>query len=200
MTFHVLSVCTGNVCRSPFAAQLLAARLAEAGIDAEVTSAGTHALVDSPMTPEAAAMSRRAGVDPDAHAGRQLTADLVQASDLILVAAREHRARVLQLVPRASRRTFTLREFARIADFVARARTVDPSFTFASDDPAARVEEIALSRGLAEPPATPQDDDVVDPYRRSPEVYAEAERLITVAVDGVARALAATASGGRGAA
>lgn len=200
MTLRVLSVCTGNICRSPFAAQLLAARFAAAGIDAEVTSAGTHAMVGQAMTPEAAAMSHRAGVDPDAHVARQLAVGMVEQADLILVASREHRAGVLQLSPRVSRRTFTFREFARIAEFVAAGRAADPAIAWPPLEPAALVEEIALSRGFAVPPIHPEDDDVVDPYRRPPEVYAEAERLITLAVDGVAGAFAATASGGRGAA
>lgn len=199
MTFRVLSVCTGNVCRSPFAAQLLAARLAAWGVDAEVTSAGTHAMVGHAMTPEAAEMSLRAGVDPGAHRARQLTAEMIDDADLVLVASREHRAAVLQVSPRASRRTFTYREFARIAEFVAAESAADPTFAYPRDA-RALVEEVAASRGLAVPPGRPEDDDVVDPYRRSPEVYAEAERLITVAVDGVVRAFTATASGGRGAA
>ena len=34
-------VCTGNACRSPMAAAILQRRLAERGVDARVTSAGT---------------------------------------------------------------------------------------------------------------------------------------------------------------
>ena len=193
-------VCTGNICRSPFAAQLLGDRLEQAGVDASVWSAGTHAMVGYPMPPEAAALSRRAGLDPDAHQGQQLTPTMVDLADVVLTASREHRAAVVKMLPRASRRTFTLREFARIAEWVA-ADSASPGGPPAPADPAALIEEVASSRGLATPAARPDDDDIIDPYRRAPEVYAEAERLITQAVDTVARAFAAaSAPGGGGAA
>ena len=196
MTLHVMVVCTGNICRSPFAAQLLADRLERAGVDASVWSAGTHAMVGQPMPPEAAELSRRAGLDPDAHEGQQLTPTMVELADVVLTASREHRAAVVKMLPRASRRTFTLREFARIAEWVAADAAAGGAP--APSDPVALIEEVASSRGLATPPSRPDDDDIVDPYRRSPEVYAEAERLITQAVDTVARAFAATsAPGGR---
>ena len=52
---RILIVCTGNICRSPLAEQLLRQNLTAAGIDAVVTSAGTRAMTGSAMTPEAAA-------------------------------------------------------------------------------------------------------------------------------------------------
>jgi protein-tyrosine phosphatase len=202
VTLHVMVVCTGNICRSPFAAQLLADRLERAGVDATVWSAGTHAMVGHPMPAEAAALSRRAGLDPDAHRGDQLTPTMVDLADLILTASREHRAAVVKMLPRASRRTFTLREFARLAEYVvADHASLGAGAPAVAADPVALVEEVASSRGLAMPPARPEDDDIVDPYRRSPQVYAEAERLITQAVDSAVRAFAATSGpGGRGAA
>ena len=112
MTFRILTVCTGNICRSPLAEQLLRRELA--GVDAVVSSAGTGALVGHPMADRAAAYSRRLGGEPDAHAGRQLTSALLRESDLVLVATRRHRKAVVELLPRASRSTFTLREFARL--------------------------------------------------------------------------------------
>ena len=41
---RILVVCTGNICRSPLAEQLLREGLAAAGVKAVVTSAGTHAM------------------------------------------------------------------------------------------------------------------------------------------------------------
>ena len=44
-TFSILTVCTGNVCRSPAVERLLASKL---GPTVSVASAGTHALVGHP--------------------------------------------------------------------------------------------------------------------------------------------------------
>lgn len=178
---NILVVCTGNICRSPLAEQLLAARLAAAGIRAVVHSAGTRALVDSAMTPEAATLSQRYGGDPALHAARQLNEALIDNADLILTATREHRSETVSLVPRASRRTFTLNQFARL---VAALETVE--CVEASTDPVetlrAYIAELAASRGATPPPADPADDDIVDPYRRSQDVYDEAGHIINASV------------------
>lgn len=43
MAISVMTVCTGNMCRSPLAERLLASRAAAAGLDVVVDSAGTRA-------------------------------------------------------------------------------------------------------------------------------------------------------------
>ncbi|GAA1962023.1 low molecular weight phosphatase family protein [Agromyces allii] len=218
---NVLVVCTGNICRSPVAAQVLAARLSAAGFDeVRVSSAGTNALAGEPMTREAAELSRSFGADPSGHAARQLTAETVLDADLVLTATRAHRAKVAELVPRAARRAYTLREFARVLDFLAADGALDegaapPDSIAARLDPAASTLDLAhpgitsrlqqatdaaaRSRGLAPPPSDPNDDDILDPYRAPDAVYDEAGRLIDEAVDSIMSALATTSvSGGRG--
>ncbi|MDY7557708.1 hypothetical protein [Cryobacterium sp. 10C3] len=93
--FSILVVCTGNICRSPLAEQLLTTRLTNAGIPVLVTSAGTYAMVGKGMPDEAAALSVRYGGDPRAHVSRQLTARLVADADLVVTADREHRGEVV---------------------------------------------------------------------------------------------------------
>src|SRR5512144_374699 len=116
--FRVLFVCTGNICRSPFGERLLRARLAERlGPDAalvEVGSAGVQGLVGEPMDPLAAAVLLSHGGDPTGFAGRRLDAGLVRGADLVLAANRKHRASIVRLDPTAVRKTFTIRELARL--------------------------------------------------------------------------------------
>jgi protein-tyrosine phosphatase len=168
MPFRILSVCTGNICRSPQAELLLragfeAAHTADASWQLpEIASAGTRALVGERMPQPAADLLREVGVDPDAHRGRQLTRELVEESDLILTMAREHRSAVAKLLPRASRYTFTLREFARTL-----AEPIDGPP--ANGDFSAWLALAASRRGFSA--ATPEDDDIVDPYRRSEATY-----------------------------
>ena len=115
MSFTILTVCSGNICRSPLAEQLLRAGLA--GIDGvTVGSAGTIAMVGAGMPAEAKALAVRYGsTDAESHQARQLDEQAIRDADLVLGLAREHRRAVVELVPAATRRTFTLREFARLA-------------------------------------------------------------------------------------
>ncbi|QEO13676.1 low molecular weight phosphatase family protein [Agromyces intestinalis] len=189
---RVLFVCTGNICRSPIAERLFAARLELLGIEASVSSAGTRALAGTRMTKEAVDVLSAAGIDPGRHTARVLTPDLVLNADLVLTATRAHRAAVASLVPAASRRSFTLREFARVADFVATQQVDSEAST---EHPAAKLQQLVhaapTQRGLAVPPATPEDDDILDPYGRAPDVYAEAGELIERAIDAILSPLAA---------
>ena len=87
--YRIALVCLGNICRSPMAHVVLAAKLAEAGLgdDVALTSAGTgdwH--VGGPMDPRAAAALRGSGYDGSTHRARHFDAgwldhDLVLAMD-----------------------------------------------------------------------------------------------------------------------
>ena len=148
---RILIVCTGNICRSPLAEQLLRENLRNAGIDAVVTSAGTHAMTGSAMTPEAAALSTQYGASNTDHVARQLTEQLIADADLVLTATRDHRRDVVILLPKATRYTFTLNQFARL---VAPAEAED----FAADDQTG-LDSIFRPRGEPARPAAPASSD-----------------------------------------
>ncbi|MGH1525400.1 low molecular weight phosphatase family protein [Leifsonia sp. L25] len=184
--FTVLVVCSGNICRSPLAEQLLAARLKASGRPVRVSSAGTVAEQGFAMDATAAEISRRYGGDPSAHAARPLTEELIADSGLVLTATRQHRAAVVSLLPRASRYTFTLAEFARLSGGLA--GTLPDGVV----DAPSLVEAVAAERGHVLPPEDPSDDDIVDPYRQTPDVHeAVAARIDSLAgiVAGAFRAL-----------
>jgi len=183
--FTILVVCTGNICRSPLAEQLLSARLADSPTPYVVMSAGTMAEDGAPMDAEAAEQSRAHGGDPESHEATYLTEMLAESADLVLAAGRDHRSAVVKMSPRASRRTFTLRQFARVA------AVIDPAELREADGPVDVVRIVASSRGLVPPLEEPTDDDVVDPYRRSLDVHARAASDIDAAVDDIVRALRA---------
>lgn len=183
MPFSILTVCTGNICRSPLAEQLLRARLEAAGVPVVVSSAGTRALVDHDMTLQAAELAGVYGAPAGTHAARLLTEPLIAAADLVLTASREHRAEVVALHPRASRYTFTLNQFARL---VTTALAEGLPAAGASADPAdtlrAFVRDAAALRGTVQP-GRPDEDDIIDPYRQAQEVYDQAGEAINAAVN-----------------
>jgi protein-tyrosine phosphatase len=88
--FRVLVVCTGNTCRSPMAEGILRARFGELGVEAEVRSAGTFAVVGGPAQPYAVSTAARASLDISNHIARQLDEDLVRWADTVLCMARSH--------------------------------------------------------------------------------------------------------------
>lgn len=77
----VLTVCVGNICRSPMAEGLLAAGLPQL----RVVSAGTGALVGKPADPTAQALMRARGIDISGHVAQQVSQMLCRQADLILV-------------------------------------------------------------------------------------------------------------------
>lgn len=174
--FRILVVCTGNVCRSPLAEAVLRDALEEIAPGAfAVESAGTRALVGVPAQPEAAAIAARLGSTLEGFAARQLTEPMIERADLILTLAHRHRESVLRLQP-ALKRTFTLREFARTlatipADANERERARGGESREAWRHLVARVWD---AKTAARPSAQGDPaDDVVDPYRLGPEVWAQ---------------------------
>jgi protein-tyrosine-phosphatase len=107
--FSVLVVCTGNSCRSPMGQYMLADMLK--GTPASVGSAGTDAPVGSPPAANAVEVMRVAGIDLTRHRAQQLSSELVEAADLVLVMDEYHRQRVVELVPDATGRTRLLLSF-----------------------------------------------------------------------------------------
>ncbi len=187
--FEILTVCTGNICRSPLAEQLLRTRLAE--FSPIVVSAGTFGLDSAPMTPESVQLAVSLGVaaeDAVAHRSRFLTEQMLVSPALILTATRDHRRAVVERAPARMRSTFTIREFARLANTLGADELRD-----GGADAAMRVRAMGLAvasrRGLLPPPADPAEDDVIDPYGRSWRTYQRSAAQLEPAVDAVVRAI-----------
>lgn len=170
-TAHVLFVCTGNICRSPFA-ERLASHIA-AGLPAgqpahgwRFSSAGIGALVGDPMDAAMAAELAARGGDPSGFTARQLTARLARDADLILALEPAHREWVLDEWPGLVRRTLVLGQAARAA--------VD------LDDDADPLRALLAHRG-----AVQASDGIRDPYRRGPAAAQEAAARIERALRAV---------------
>lgn len=179
---RILAVCTGNICRSPAVERLLAARLA--GTDVQVVSAGTRAVVGHPVSAPMVPLVTAAGADATGFAAQQLTEALVRDADLVIALTRGHRSAIVELVPAAVRRTFTLRELARLVAHV------DPQTLHAAGDtPGARVRALPALAAAVRHVAGAGDDDVVDPIGGDDRVYRTSYDELAPAVDALAAAL-----------
>jgi protein-tyrosine phosphatase len=186
---RILTVCTGNICRSPFMERALQAELDRSwgpGV-VEVRSAGTGALVGEAMNPPALRVLEAAGYSADGFLARALSPQLVAESDLVLTATRRHRGQVAQLHPRALRCTFTLREFADLVSDLPREAYAAPD---AGEHVRALVLAAAARRGMR-PPLSDEDADIVDPYRREAVVFDTMSAQVMSALPQVAAALGA---------
>lgn len=185
---RIMTVCTGNICRSPLAELLLATRLRDVGVAVE--SAGVRGLNQFPMTPEAIDLALEYGVaeaDADAHRSRYLSESMLTSPDLILAMSRDHRRAIAELAPARLRSTFTVREFARLAADVSD----DELTAVGGETPGERLRAaaaiVAGRRGLVAAPLDAADDDVIDPYRREWEVYVASAQQLVPALDQVER-------------
>jgi len=115
--FHVCVVCSGNICRSPIAEQVLRAELDRAGLSDQVrvSSAGTgdwH--VGQGANARAVRVLRAAGLATE-HRARQITRADLEGIDLVLAADRGH-VRELRLLTSDREKVSLFRSFDPDAD------------------------------------------------------------------------------------
>nr|WP_275941240.1 phosphotyrosine protein phosphatase [Planosporangium flavigriseum] len=189
-----MHVCMGNICRSPMAERLLVVAARElAGDKADelllVHSTGTggwHA--GDRMDPSAARQVLSRGGDVEDFRARQLAAEHIEASDLILTATGEQYEFVLGLAVDAADRTFVLGEFGRLL----------PAVDLSALPPAAPDADAVYARGVAlvsaaarirrgRPPLP--GDDLDDPWGRGHDYFGRVADEIEATVRPLAAAL-----------
>ena len=110
---RVVTVCLGNICRSPMAAAVLRERLAVAGLhgQVEVLSAGTAGWhVGSPADERAAHTLRTNGYDA-AHVARRFNTALAQQADVVLAMDTNNYSDLVGLVEGSGAQLRMFREF-----------------------------------------------------------------------------------------
>ena len=111
---HILFVCTGNICRSPFAEGLLKKLVQKNRLDDIVAdSAGLLALPGN----SAAGLAQKVAeeeydVDLSGHIAKSIKEDIVDRNDLILVMEYSQAKELLDAFPEAEDKVFLIRRFA----------------------------------------------------------------------------------------
>lgn len=111
---HILTICVGNICRSPLAHALLARELP----GHQVLSAGLNALVGYPADPAVIQIAKEQGLDLTTHRAQQVTSVMCKHAELILVMEQMHKTQLEQLYPQVRGKVFRLGLFGEfdIAD------------------------------------------------------------------------------------
>ncbi|NQX10904.1 hypothetical protein HQQ80_04625 [Microbacteriaceae bacterium VKM Ac-2855] len=196
-TVTIMSVCTGNICRSPLAEQLLRRSLADVTVADRplfrFTAAGVQTRDGIPMDEMSSRFSREHGGDPTGYVSSRLSDELAGGADVMLTMTRQHLVDAARRYPATLLRGFTVREFARVLPFVLREIAVP-----AIEDPAARIRAVvrlaAANRGRV-PSTGNVIDDIEDPIGRSEQTHARVADQIDEAVTSIASDLRVLVAG-----
>ncbi len=97
---EIVTLCYGNIYRSPVAAALLAREAERRGWrDVSISSAGFVAREGRPSPDDAREAARTLGVSLDAHRSSRLTRERAQAASILVVMDRQHEALLLREHP-----------------------------------------------------------------------------------------------------
>ena len=153
MTPFVVVVCTGNLCRSPLAAALLARELDATGVDAGVASSGTGAPFRRPPDRRLLRVAQELGLDLSAHRSEALTAAQLERADLVLTMTAAHRRHVEAMLPAAGARTVSLRSAAWKAQIMGRHPMPFEQWVarLSADVPVAERPRIDVSNDIPDP-------------------------------------------------
>jgi len=109
MTRRILFFCMGNICRSPTAEGVMRAKLAAAGLDVEVDSAGTHGYhIGAPPDERSQEHAALRGYDLSTLRARKLMAADFERFDLVLAMDDDNLAHAERLCPTSQRHRLKL--------------------------------------------------------------------------------------------
>jgi protein-tyrosine phosphatase len=133
-------------------AELLFRAWADPRAEVDVHSAGMEALSGRAIDASSASALGQLGIDTSQHRAKQFEPWMATQSHVILTAERAHRDKLMTDQPAIFRRTFTMKEFTRLAPFVD------------ASDATAAVAQASLQRSqIGSVPE--EEDDVADPFK-----------------------------------
>ncbi len=182
----ILSVCSGNLCRSPLIEGFLRWALGCRGLDFNVQSAGFSATTDMGCPPDLVAIAAELAVDLTGHRTRKTSKEASETADLIIAASREHEVAVHDISRSAWDPTSILSELVELLRPIASSccGVVEGCWSVRDLVPAAQHHGEAIRYGRR---ARPFAHDLLDPFDRS----ADDARSVTLHVARLTSQLAA---------
>jgi len=104
----ILVICQGNLCRSPFAEQLLQKKLRDAGVYAEVFSRGLQNIGNQPVPDLAQRIANEFDVDLSNHRSALVLKEDLQQAALVLVMSARQRKFIGEISPMSIGKVFLL--------------------------------------------------------------------------------------------
>lgn len=112
-------ICTGNICRSPFAEHLLKKISDEKGYNYSITSMGTINKSGFKAPSDAVSAAKEFSIDLSTHESRPMNANELLKSDYIFVLDRTHREYIKTYYPMLQDRVFLLASYKKKGLFVS---------------------------------------------------------------------------------
>lgn len=164
---HVVFVCTGNICRSAFAACYFGASPATREVD--VVSAGTMAVVGHAIDASFSGLAADLGLDARGHRSRQLNGRILKKADILIVFAPEHHDWIFANYPESADRVLALGQTGAVLSYFPN-HLIIPWWTLTNT--------VMERRPLAQP-----SDWISDPYGRGRQAARRTARVITENLD-----------------
>ena len=126
-SYKVLTVCLGNICRSPAAQGILESVAAKQNIFLELDSAGTAAYhLGNPPDSRSIKALHQVGIDISRQQARQVTKDDFHKFDWILAMDRENLSNLKKIQPQDSKAKLVM--FGEFYDHAAFGEVADPYY------------------------------------------------------------------------
>lgn len=180
--FNILFVCTGNICRSATALQMLDHKVTNPRVT--LNSAGTYALNNADMPPQAKQILDEYRIKTTTHRSKQLTKEQLENSQLVLTATADHKSDVVKTLVKANRYTYTLLEFADLIDFINDPGESDFEIETTPTTLEEKLHLISTARGYIN---SNKDRDIPDPFTKDITDYRHVGDLINTATDTIAK-------------